>query len=466
MLTALRENLSDGLKALRINYGALAGLSSFAPVYSGGRNYMAYVTPGSDVDYAGLVGDVWHNSAVRACIHAFMRARTEAPPVVQAKDGEDWNNVDHDLSEVLQNPNDQYSASVFYSGMELSWSAFGTAYAKIVRDNAGRPRELWYLPHKWVMPFRDGTSANLVDYYRYTPPAMPQEIIQPEDMLQWQFGVNPDAPWYGMGYWDATLREIATDHEAANYEASSLRNGGSGWLLSQDAPNVDLTTEQIERAIDILRAKTTRDKRGGYAWLDGMVKASQVGTNPNDMALELIRRIPETRIAADCGLPCGWIGLMAGVEHNTYSNSETDERKAWNTICCILCMQAEQTTRQLLHTGNYPQAGYGQYGRNSRSTLKGKPLRVWFDTSMVAALKPNKPEVWQTAIAAYEAGVISLDECRADMDLPLLRDLTPEQRAELTTRQQFKLNPPELIKANNTTPMNGKNGNANQKVLA
>ena len=74
-------------------------------------------SPGSVKDWETKVGDPLDNRVVAACVMAKTRAHNAAPIVLKRRQGDDWKVVpSHPLLDLLNFPNDEYSADDLWAG--------------------------------------------------------------------------------------------------------------------------------------------------------------------------------------------------------------------------------------------------------------------------------------------------------------------------------------------------------------
>ena len=147
-------------------------------------NYRFSWEPGTQIDYAGLVGELWANSAVQACLNWLIRAWPESYPCVKTMEGKKKVVVpEHPLAALLETPSQNaYDDTVLWAGTILSFWTDGNAYWGINRDTAtGEPVELVYLPHSLVTPKQNpGSRSNGPDYFEWqrngTPVKVPVQV--------------------------------------------------------------------------------------------------------------------------------------------------------------------------------------------------------------------------------------------------------------------------------------------------
>lgn len=380
--------------------------------------------PQTALNYAALVGDIWDNSAVQACLNTAIRAWPESYPVVKERmpSGKKVIVEDHPLSALMETPNSAYDDTVLWAGTILSYWVDGNAYWGINRTRGSREiGEFVYIPHQLIRPQREKGSRNPgPDYYEMMQDGQPVRIAV-EDIVHFRFGLDPYDTLLGMSAWKSVNRNVYTDNEAINYVATNLRTRGAAWLIlsPKDADAGFEDPQKVKR--DIMEA-TSGDNRGGVLVLDGSV---DIKTPPpmKDMQIDTLHHLPETRICALAGFPPIAVGLWAGLERSTFENTDQANQQFWTTIVAVQRMMGRQLTQQVLRRpGSFP------------AFEEAHPNRVYyagFDYSDVRALQPDKQAEWERVGKAYERGLLAEDEARSEMGYD---PMTPAQKAALPAK--------------------------------
>ena len=423
---AFRQNLNRGAKAfwgsgdwVNQNHGRGSGFS---------------FSPGTNIDYAALNGNILKNSAVQSCLNALIRAWPESYPCVKKEQGEKKVKVpEHPLQEILQSPNSAYDDTVLWAGTITDFWVDGNAYWGMNRDAAGL-REFVYIPQACLTPKRNEGSRNPgPDYYDYYQNGAYRKV-KPEDLVHFRFGVNPFNDLEGLSPWASVDREVYSDNEAINYVNSMLKNHGAAWIIAAPKHPEGYFTDPTGVKTKI-EAHTAGDNRYRALVMDG---ATEFTFPPpmKDTGPDALRRTPETRIAALAGLPPIWVGFMAGLERSTYSNTEQAEKDAWRTIVAVQRMMGRQLTRQTI----------GRPG-NFETRWHNRKFFAGFDYSEVRALQPDKEKEWKRVGEAHSVhGLLTLDEARAELGYDAA---TEEQMLELKPPE------PEPTEPGETEPKDG-----------
>ena len=358
--------------------------------------------PRTAIDYEREVGDGTKSDIVMAGVHWLMGAFPEAPVTLSRldSDGSPEPVLRHEFLALLKRPNPYYSGEQLWMGIEMSYTVDGNAYALIVRNNAGRPAQLWWVPHWMMEPEWDSEGNEFLTHYVYSPPGHRPIRIEPEEVLHFRFGFDPNNPRKGLSPLRTVMRELFTDAEAANWTASFLRNGAvpSIMVMPKENANIIQSDDDLKATKADLSASFTGDRRGEPMAIGAPVDIAQFGYNPQEMDLASLRRIPETRAAAALRLPPIVMGLLSGLQFATYANFREAERVAYraNLIPTYRNMAGTLHTQLL-----------------SRFEPNIDLFEVQFDTSQIEALQENADEFSVRIRGQWADGIIELNEARA-----------------------------------------------------
>lgn len=363
--------------------------------------------PGSRLNWAQMAGDPWRNSAVAVAIEWARRNFPQASPIVRHKHENDIIEG-HALTTLLYRPNPYYAGRTLWAGTLLSWIADGNAYWLKVRDGAGRVVELWYLPHFQVTP--RFTDKGVLLYGVNDGQA--KKTYDARDIVHFRNGIDPDNALRGLSPLKAVLREIATDNECTVYDASLLRNMGiPGVIISPEAGTTidDAGAQTIKQRFT---EKFTGDKRGEPLILPSPIKVDAPGFNPEDMALDRIRNVPEARITGAIGIPAMVLGLAVGENQRTYSNmKEAREAAAEEFLIPTYSSIADDVDMQLV--------GVYDEGRRLFAPELGNPTteRFDFDITKLRMLSDDVNAMADRWGKLYQAGLATRGEGREAVGL-------------------------------------------------
>jgi HK97 family phage portal protein len=245
-------------------------------------------------------------AAVGACIRVLSSSVGMLPCCVyETVDGGANLAPDHNLFPVLHDsPNDEYSAVDFWSLMEVHRVLMGNAYAEIIRDNGGRPRELWIRSPFRTFPYRNLANGKLV--YKTTDTMDSSErMILPENLIHVKnLGIDP---WVGLSPIRYHMREviggaIAGQNYSNRFFANDARPGG---YLSN--PEV----MQPERKLELAKNWNAAHSRAGshtMAILDGGLQWNSVQVSAEESAFIAQKQMSREDIAAMFGVPVHFLG--------------------------------------------------------------------------------------------------------------------------------------------------------------
>ncbi len=316
------------------------------------------------------------------------RVRADAVPV----------GVAHPLQRLLDAPNPFWSKGDLWRATETHLSLWGAAFWALERDEQGRIAELWPLrPDKVrIVPDSDhyvrgfvyvgGNGGQLVPY-------IPEDIV-------WMRYFNPLDEYAG-------LSPIAPLRMSADMGMDALRANRS--LLENDStPGVIIETADYptDAEVSAFYRRWEQRFRGVVktrrpALLSPGMKASNLGFSPRDMEYIQSLRWSLEDITRVFGVPKVMIGDL---ENTTFSNFNTARRLFWeDTIAAQLAFYQEALQLRLLpHFGD-------------------PSLMVEFDLSGVDALKENESEKAKRRRSYVEAGIMTIDEVRREMNLPPMK---------------------------------------------
>ena len=308
--------------------------------------------------------------------------------------GGEFVGVEHPLQRLLDSPNPFWSRSDLWRATETYLSLWGSAFWGLERNEQGGIGEIWPLrPDKMrVIPDMEryikgfvymGAGSELVPY-------LPEDVV-------WMRYFNPLDEYAG-------LSPIAPLRQSADMGMDALRANRK--LLQNDStPGLIIEMEGFPTDAEV-REFYARwesrfqgvDKTRRPALLSPGMRASNLGFSPRDMEyIESLRWSLEdvTRVF---GVPKVMIGDL---ENTTFSNFSTARRLFWeDTIAGQLAFYKEALQQHLLP----------HFGDDS--------LTVEFDLSGVEALKENEENKAKRRRIYVQAGIMTVDEVRREMNLP------------------------------------------------
>ena len=313
---------------------------------------------------------------------------------VNARAGGELVGADHPLQRLLDSPNPFWSRSDLWRATETYLSLWGAAFWALERDENGNIAEIWPLRPDKMRPIPD--AQRYIKGFVYVGAGSELVPYLPDDVV-WMRYFNPLDEYAG-------LSPIAPLRQSADMGMDALRANRK--LLQNDStPGLIIETEGFPTDADVSEFYARWESRfqgvekmRRPALLSPGMKASNLGFSPRDMEyIESLRWSLEdvTRVF---GVPKVMIGDL---ENTTFSNFSTARRLFWeDTIAAQLAFYQESLRQHLLP----------HFGDNS--------LTVEFDLSGVEALKESEENKAKRRRIYVEAGIMTIDEVRREMNLP------------------------------------------------
>jgi HK97 family phage portal protein len=350
-------------------------------------------------DYAREVGDMLDASVVMAPIMWLQRALPEATLAMRDRQrgGKMEPVEEHPLLELIRNPNPFYGDIALWGGTILSYCTGGDAYWIKVRNTAGVPVELWYVPH-WMMEPKAGLDGSeFLSHYEYKPGTGFGTIyLDPDDVIHFRHGLNPRDLRRGLSPLQGVIREIFADIESSNFVASLLRNMGVPGVVISPKGGAMPTPEDVEATKTWFQQTFSGDGRGGTLVMGAPTEVSQYGFNPQQMELGGARDVAEERVCAALGIPAAVVGFGAGLQSTKVGATMEEMRKlAWhNGVLPLGRALIDELQRSLLPDFQL---------RNDR-----RRLELFWDTDEVLALQEDENRTTERKLNELKAGAITL----------------------------------------------------------
>jgi HK97 family phage portal protein len=388
-------NLPIPLQASGVNYISAIGL----------RDLFANLSrrlPGSLRDWTQVTGDLMLNSIVAISMDFFIRAYSEARPMVyrlvEGSDTEYEKYPEHPMLALLANPQYGLAPSRFWSNVIIDYKTNGNVYIRKIRKSTNGPViGLQFLPYQTCAPQGDG--KNPLTHYNYMNDGQIYQI-KLEDLIHIAYARDPEDMRLGRSPLMSCLREIATDNTTSSTSYGMMKNSGlPSLIVGPDASDqaVDVSDDDLRTLKKRLQDSFTSDNAGSVAVMSGPFKVEKVSFSPSDMAFDTVRHTPEERITAALGLNCLVLNLSAGLQNSTYNNLQEATQNAWdNGVIPLLRVIAESITQDLLT--EYTETQEGDF--------------FDFDLADIKALKDDDYKEAQKAELLYKAGIIDRAEAK------------------------------------------------------
>jgi len=338
-------------KGMRMAFSGYGGQST--GYFGQSFGWMWPFLPSSRYDYARECGDLWLNSAVGPTIGWIQRNFVEAELQVvdEDDDGNQKKRHGHPMITMIESPNPYYSGIDLWYATVLSYCVNGNAYWLKARDNdgAGRTVQLWWCPHWMLYPQWPDDGSKFISHYLYRINGVDTPVAV-EDVVHFRFGLDPLNSRMGLSPLAAVLREVCTDNEISNYSASIMRNMGvPGMVVSPKESGAIIPFGEEQNIRARFEAAFTGDDRGLPLINTVPLDITVPGFNPDQLAIEVMRKVPEERITAALGIPASVVGLGAGLDRSTFNNLKESRQAAYeNGIIPMQKAVAVTLNRQLL----------------------------------------------------------------------------------------------------------------------
>lgn len=289
-------------------------------------------------EYSGYDG----NSAVFACLMALAFAHIEPPLKVLRQPTPETDPtwlVASPLQGLLDNPNP------WHDNLELwFWTAYarhcdGNAYLRKIRagdEIGGAVVELWPVSPRLIRPITEPNSPNFIDYYEYEYAPGRRERIDTQNVIHFRIGIDDRDMRLGLSPLKRLIREIASDEEATHFADALLHNFGiPGLVVQTPAEAPELSREEALALKANVADSFGNGNRGNVGILQGGADMKQFGFSPEQLNLEALHNVPETRIAAVMGVPPAVAGLGVGLAQTSNFASLKQVRENFTEVKLI-----------------------------------------------------------------------------------------------------------------------------------
>lgn len=353
------------------------------------------------------------SSLVAAACNWLGTVLSGSPVEVYKREGDEWQIVrDHPMSLLIAEPNPYHSGALFWKSFAYYWFTNGNVYFFKARNGGNKVVELWLLQSDRVTVHSE--NGEFISYYEYSPPSSGTlQRIEPEDIIHFRYGLDPEDHRLGISPLVSLQAEISTDVYGEAYSRTALGNAGvPPYVVSpklQGDNYIKFDADQMKASIE---AATGGFNKGKPLVISKPTDIKEFGFSPQQMDTRSLRRVPEERVSAVLGIPAIVLGFGVGLEHATYANYRTALRAAWDNCVIPTQMQiADVLWANLLPDFIASTNGYW----------------VEFDNSEVDALKENVNDLYSREISAWVNGVKKLSEVRTALDL----EVTPDEEIYL-----------------------------------
>ncbi|MDW8068579.1 MAG: phage portal protein [Anaerolineae bacterium] len=225
------------------------------------------------------------------------------------------------------------------------------------------------------------------------------------DEVAWIAHRRPDRPWEVIPPVHRLLPLIAVDNILSGFFEGYIRNGGMvPFLLISDVPLPESRIEEFKRR---WQERSMREMEQGIPPVLSRMRVERVGASVRDMGIEEIQALVEAKICMEMGVPPVVVGAMVGLRYSSYANYRTALIAfRQNTVLPLMRRIAEGLTVLLRRKWPEVSADYD-----------------WRKMESVVAMG-DRAETAQL----YQAGLLTLDEARAELGYPPAESAAPPAR--------------------------------------
>lgn len=301
---------------------------------------------------------------------------------------------EHPLRKLLERPNPDMGEAEFAQYAVTYASVGGNCYVWKERSADGRVIALW--------PFHDGNMRpapgrnsveGLVAYYEYDPGDGQKLKIDKKDVIHWKWMVDPEKPWRGMGAIEAAAKDVDSDVESTRYVYSLLKNDAIPRVAVTLVEGDELTEAKAVRLRAEWAERYGGENRGMPAFLEAGMTVQKLGMNMQELSMEALKEVPESRICAAFGVPPVIASLLVGLKRSDYGDGQARKAFTETTLAALWRSFASE-----MQAGLVDDFGGGVY-------LK-------YDMNQVRALQENVGELWTRIDRAVVNGYITRAEAR------------------------------------------------------
>ena len=362
------------------------------------------------------------NAAFKACVEVIGSAIGEAPLRVYNEGGDEI--PKHPTRRLLRRPNPFLSEAQLWELTSTHYDLVGNAFWHKARAASGQVVELWPL-----RPDRVKIVAHpdkFIVGYLYSVGSATDIPIPVQDMVHFP-GLRLGDDFFGEPPFLSGLRALDTDNEAQDFVKAMLQNGAvPGHFIETEATSLDPTTQKILEAK--WEEKFGGEGRGKPLFGTKGMKVTKVGLDMQELDLGGIRGLTVSDICTAMRVPPILIAAKVGLDAGTYANFETarlvlhDDRVAPRHRLFADILDGD------------PDLGDGL---DSGVVLK-------FDLTDVPAVQPRVLKKREAARQDYAAGILTLDETRAEGGHPPADDAVAGASFKLPTPSILGLSDPAI----------------------
>lgn len=340
-------------------------------------------------NFTGFVQEGYRgNPYVYACVKERGLAVAGIPWQLFRKSAGELTQIDeHDLLKLLKRPSKYQGGASFFEALMGFWDLDGNAYIyRVAATESGPPDELALLRPDRVKAKFSGTD---IIHYEYELDNGKLLELPAEEILHIHT-FNPLQMCDGISLLNPAMRSVDQSNSARAWNLAIMQNAGrpSGAFISEG----QIDEEQYQRLKTELAAHVQGPHNAGkIRILEGGMRWEQLGMTPSDVDWINGQNLTAKEIALSFGVPPELIGDSA---NKTYSNYQ-EARKSFYTETILPLMD---TIEDELN--------------NWLTPFYGDDLVLKYDQDSIEAIQSDRAMVFQTAMGAYQSGLLTLNEAR------------------------------------------------------
>lgn len=376
-------------------------------------------------------------NVVQAAIQAMRRNAAKTVMQVGKFDEEGgFQPVEHPLQCLWQRPAPGESDITFLEFIYENLLEYGNSYIQLISNKAGNAvAEMMAIPYIWIQPPVMGESVMEVLQYKVigTDWGRQYNFETPgEMMMHFRTGRTSFRRIQGVSVLDSVVSEMALLKVLAQYETTILqRSGVPSWIVSTKS-TIPLSDNQITQMQGDLK-RSMQGKAVGRPFITtGEIDIKSPGFSPKELSVAEMADLATARV---CGV-LGWapMSLKQPDTGKTYSNLIEANKASWrDAVIPFLDMVASQLTR-IVQTMAVVYDG--------ETSQPDPELVVRFDTSQIEELATDKKSVVDRVVAAVNAGIMTIDEARADLELGPMTESAEDEAEEGETADGQQMEEP------------------------
>lgn len=339
------------------------------------------------------------NAIAYSCISMICDSVKSVPWLLYQEQGTSRKELpsDHPLLKLLSRPNPTQSGSDFMESLTGFYLIAGNVYIEMILTNKG-PKELWlHRPDRMkVIP---GTSG-LPQGYEYQAGAEAYrwavDPIKGKTPILHLRTFNPLDDWYGLSFIEAAAYGIDLHNTSNAHNKALLDNGAapSAVITYKAEDGTPLTDAQFYRLKREIEEEYSGARNAGRPLLLENISWQSLGFSPRELDWLQGKNVTAREIGRVFRIPSQMLDIEGS---QTYANMEQAKLGFWEDAVIPILVKIRDSLNQWL------------------VPLFGNDLFLDFNLDDISALIPRRAERFERNVKAVEAGVLTINEARADL---------------------------------------------------